>query len=478
MRQTDDNDESPGRDRDARMLQAGEKILANERRLAGFQAASLALAPIVGATAADEGQLIGEELHERLQALGEHLRSAESWPREGETAIRETAALADAFDRLDADLARYAALLCSALDSVPRSRLHSGAAVETAQHAGIASLVDFVLDTDPDLERYATVTDRLVTLLSTAEQGRRRCVVCDPTTLTPSLNARCERAAANAALELSAIESEFLEAARRFEEGHSEDILLAMDERKSGLGAAILAPRVLRAVVFFNAAAWTDSLDRRGWGPGEVGVDRGDEAVEGAAAPIAADGAEPRPRALDARPEAPRREEPDAGPDPGTEGTGPLPATADADVSEVRWRIDPPSAEPPPARREEATPEAQRTRLRLLVMGASLAAVLLLATRVGWLGTGGDVQTLSEADLGAISAQLDSGYRDRDGTGTLFVGTVGADWKDLSSEEREQNAREIVSRLGESGLHEVLLYDDHQRVALHAAEGLPLQIGP
>ena len=87
------------------------------------------------------------------------------------------------------------------------------------------------------------------------------------------------------------------------------------------------------------------------------------------------------------------------------------------------------------------------------------------------------MQVLSELDLYTISAQLDSGYRDDFGPSPLFIGTVGAEWEQLSSAEREQSAREIVTRLGESGVREILVYDAGRRTALHFAEGLPLRIG-
>jgi hypothetical protein len=286
--------------------------------------------------------------------------------------------------------------------------------------------------------------------------------VLDPADLTPKVRSLGEHAAATSDLDLAGIEAEFVEAAKNCIGNFSEAVFDTVGARKAEIGIALLAPGVLRAAMYFNAVAWSEAF--LGENVESIECASGDEVrdVQPLAPPaneFASDDSVGGPATAELSQVAPRAAEPVA------------------DVSEVQWRIEPqPAVHLTP--RSDREPSSRRPAIRRAAAVVGLVALVLAAAQLGWFEARGSVRILSDVDLRAISSQLDSGYRGGFGTGSLFVGTVGTAWQNLSRAERERSAEQIVTRLEGAGLREILVYDERRRIALHFAEGLPLRIGP
>jgi len=156
------------------------------------------------------------------------------------------------------------------------------------ERRGVLDLLDLMLV--PEIEEQhesagrISAIDYLITLLCTAGTDADRNVPQDPIGLTPRLYALCERAGEQDHPELAEIEAEFY-AASDVSEGDARDEvrLRVLRQRKRELGASFFAPRVLRAVVTYNAAlsrcihhgVW----DSRDWGSLPRAAARPDDVV-------------------------------------------------------------------------------------------------------------------------------------------------------------------------------------------------------
>ena len=98
----------------------------------------------------------------------------------------------------------------------------------------------------------------------------------------------------------------------------------------------------------------------------------------------------------------------------------------------------------------------------LLAVGASLYFAQGKDTRVAFF---------SEAQLEAISPHIESGYRNGKGTGPAFVGTLRADWKTLSADQREASGRAIEEALLAQGISEFMFFDKRRQLMLRYAKG-------
>lgn len=150
---------------------------------------------------------------------------------------------------------------------------------------GVLDLLDLLVDFDCEIDErpeHVGAIDYVITLLATGERnGGAAQIRHDPVTLTPRLHALCQRveASEDAAL-LSEIETEFFAAARM----DREDVYVEMAQRtlrrrKFEIGQAFYAPKVLRAIVTYNAALLQQVSDEI-----SESQDWGTLPVEGAAA--------------------------------------------------------------------------------------------------------------------------------------------------------------------------------------------------
>jgi hypothetical protein len=457
---------SPPRNGDIPSPPSSDEIVERSERLADYEVAWRALAPLIRTTDAHAGRVVARELSDRIEALADQIRSARFWPEEASHVAADSDTLRFEIDRLDRDLDGYAMRLCDHVATASPDRLHGYYCREDPSvRAGVAALVDFVLDDDPTLEACGTVFEILVTLLSTGNQGGRRCIVRDPATLTKRLSDFSNLIAETSVADDSGIEQEFLDAARACESGCSDEFLRQMRDRKRELGRGILAPQVLRSVVFFNTASWIGASDIDA--PGADGTER----------------LESRGESYEAHAHAVATEHPASavgGPsrDPSTSAAQRLEPVPDAAVaSGVQWKLDPMPPSQGPATRVDPGRSTSQLSRSIAVLTA-VGAILVLGTQTWWSDVEGTVQHLSDAELQSISPQIASGYRSERGAGSLFIGTVGTAWGHLEPAERSRSVDEILSGLDESGLREILLYDDSRRIALHFAEGLPLRVGP
>ncbi len=140
---------------------------------------------------------------------------------------------------------------------------------------GLLDLLDLMLVAEIDGHEgfggRISALDYLITLLCSGGQGSERATLQDPVGLTPRLYALCERAGENDGPEFDEAEAEFHAAARVDEQAsRDEQELLELRRRKRELGEAFFVPRVLRAIVSYNAAlSWCIERgvhDSRDWG--------------------------------------------------------------------------------------------------------------------------------------------------------------------------------------------------------------------
>jgi hypothetical protein len=392
------------------------------------------------------------KIESALAALGDHVRSAATaGPSEDPASIREVEALRSAFCDIDAELTGASKPLLDTLDACPTARRHDAwLGTGAPRPDGAAVLLDLVLEDEVALPARLAIVEDLVMVLATDEEDGSRRVARDPATLTTRLRSVCEHSAAGAGRDLAAAESALIDAARRCEQEPADVVALAVDAQRSELGIALLAPRVLRALIFFDAA-FSRRLAVRSTLVGGADDDRAATSGVASSDPLPDS---PAIASMAANAVGIRA---DAG------GSAPEP---------VRWRI---SAQP-----AIAAP-APRPRRRRDVRSTAAGVVLAALVGVGlfsWLGADPIIHSVPRSELQALSPALDSGYRDQRGAGPLFIGTVAADWEFLPPDQRERNAWEIVDQLTDSGVREIVLYGSERRIAMHYADGLPIRITP
>ena len=79
---------------------------------------------------------------------------------------------------------------------------------------------------------------------------------------------------------------------------------------------------------------------------------------------------------------------------------------------------------------------------------------------------------LSPVELSAISTHLTFGYRDGEGAGPSFIGTLGPSWEQLSAAEQRAEAERLVQALHGTGVREVMTFDRARRLEIQAASGV------
>ncbi len=378
-----------------------------------------------------------------LDELADHLHSARvAGPVGVPERVREVQSLRHALGEIDERLAKESETLLSALEGCGTKRRREQWLAVPTPPEGADVLLDLLLENEAELPSRLSVVEDLVLVLATEEQRGTRRVVRDPASLTTRLREACGRSAASVGKDLAGAEAALLSAARSCEQEPPESVLRAVEEQRQSLGLEILAPRILRAVIFFDTALWNRLSVRRDGVPARAveDVNARDATTEpdrSVRVPVASDDAD---------------------------ALAPAPET-------VRWRLDARPA-PPPVKRSH-----RRRDLRPLAAGIVIAVCTGLGL-FAWIGSIPTVENLPRSQLHSVSTVLDSGYRDQRGTGPLFIGSVAADWEFLRPEQRETSAWEIIDHLTEAGVHEILLYGAERRIAMHYAEGLPVRITP
>lgn len=444
---------------------------ARQQRLAALRAASRVLAASLAPNDARRVESFAADLHEQLATFAGQVHSAGAGLPDIALRNREAASLSDELARLDAALDRLAHSLRVVIDAIPRVQLRAlldGCGNERRDE--VIALLEVLLEDESQIARRTDVTLSLVTWASSESRDGHRRVVRDPATLTPGLRAFAERCAARADADLASAEQEFVAAARRWTATPGAAVIDEMDARKAALGVGLFAPRLLRAVVFYEATLANSGAVRHEF---EIGPEALEPTARSQASESSSSSAwaaiESSQTELTGSPPARRATAPVS--------SAPLASTA-ADPADVRWQIHDAPREVPVAPVEPGKLRgALAVHWKSAAKATGIAALLAFAANVWW-GRVGDVRELSKHDLAAISASLVSAYRDHGGADSLFIGTVGPEWLDQSLSQRESDAKKIVEKLQHTGVREVLLYDGARRVAVHHAEGLPLHVGP
>jgi len=100
---------------------------------------------------------------------------------------------------------------------------------------------------------------------------------------------------------------------------------------------------------------------------------------------------------------------------------------------------------------------------RLIVAALLTAAIAFFA-----IGSNREFDGLNHEQLEALSPYLLDGKRTGAGTGSSFVGTIDERWVSLPRLERDGVARQLVRRLREQGMHQVMIYDAENRIRVQA----------
>ncbi len=229
-------------------------------RLRALRSAFGALAPSAVSETGHAIAAAGRDLTQRLSQAG---RERDSLAPAGQDGI--DAAL-DAFESSMRALAR----------GVPVPQLRSTLPGRlSSDRRSVLDLLDLLLGAglhgDPDWSNRVGTLDYLITLLCTHGARRSGGVTHDPIALTPRLSEVCARAEEIVDARLDDAEAEFFAAASMDRESLRQEFQRrTWRERKVDLGELFFAPRILRAIITYNAAllsrATDEILDAGDWG--------------------------------------------------------------------------------------------------------------------------------------------------------------------------------------------------------------------
>jgi hypothetical protein len=88
---------------------------------------------------------------------------------------------------------------------------------------------------------------------------------------------------------------------------------------------------------------------------------------------------------------------------------------------------------------------------------------------------GSGLERWSRDQLSEISPYLARGKRDSAGSGRAFIGTIDESWLTLPPNERGQAADELVLRLRELGIRQIMIYDDGDDLRIQALGSQPVR---
>ena len=460
---------------------------------------------------------------------------------------------------------------------------------------GLLDLLDVLIGSDPTEFEKATdrigAIDYLMTLLCTSGESSDGAIRHDPVTLTPRVEAVCQRAEEASGAQFPEVEAEFFAASTMSGEDLREEFALrTLRSRKAELGPAFFVPRILRAVVTYNAVLLdrvaAEILDSGDWGfVGNFGTESAatdesstsvfaGESLRAIAQSIRLRAADEKAQstpgdpisqiawALDFDYLAPNELKALLGPDVATEedvlGTAILVGLlcrslavlsvelqavgiSPDDVSDY-WTLELSSifqeqinqsiskdaykvacalselknkflsapvadqfrqqkeiANPSPAtipKRPVPPPKRKESTARDLVMDALDASRTdsaqrknnLSVSEIPWLriaqvaiavgmfifagsfffGSAQDLDRWSSEELESVSPFLSRGGRNQAGQGPAFVGRVDEEWIDLSASDRLEAADQLVDRLRERGLSQIMIYDRNKELRIQA----------
>jgi len=106
-----------------------------------------------------------------------------------------------------------------------------------------------------------------------------------------------------------------------------------------------------------------------------------------------------------------------------------------------------------------------------LAAAMTIAALLFLSSQ-----NDRDLDRWSGDELAAVSPYLDQGRRNGSGIGPAFIGGIDDDWLTLPPAEREASAEELVYRLKELGIQQVMIYDSDRTLRIQSIGTQPVRV--
>jgi hypothetical protein len=194
------------------------------------------------------------ELQERVQELGSRVRHVATPDEEAQEDSR--AVLRPSLEAVDWELDDFSRELLSLVSELSMSQLRATLpALQARNPDELLALLDVCITDERNISRRLSLLDYLITLASTDTDSALKRVARDPATLTPALEALCEKAGVCPADAVAELTSEFDAGRAAIERG--EPIGPArqhLRRLKKTAAARLLAPKVLRANVAFNVS--------------------------------------------------------------------------------------------------------------------------------------------------------------------------------------------------------------------------------
>jgi hypothetical protein len=220
------------------------------RRYASLRSAVRALSPALS----PEKSL---ELQERVQELSGRIRLATSPETEGSKQEPEVALLA-ALESVDRELDEFHGELLSLVSDLPLSQVRATLPpVQEKNPDEVLALLEVCTGDDRGIMQRLSLLDYVITLASAETDAGRKRVALDPATLTPGVEALCEKANRYPTDEVVELVREFHSVREKVERGEPLGPLRKRARQvKRVAQARLLAQEVLRAAVACNVALW------------------------------------------------------------------------------------------------------------------------------------------------------------------------------------------------------------------------------
>lgn len=122
-----------------------------------------------------------------------------------------------------------------------------------------------------------------------------------------------------------------------------------------------------------------------------------------------------------------------------------------------------------------ASAVAARFSVARFVQAALVLLALAAAGHLYFASAERDLHAFSRDQLGIVSPHLVEGHRNGRGHGPGFVGTLDDSWESLAPDERRSAAEQLVSRLREHGLDQVMIYDRDHALRIQAIGSQPVR---
>ena len=196
------------------------------------------------------------ELQERVQELGSRVRHVATPDKEAQEGSR--AVLRPSLEAIDWELDDFSRELLSLVSELSMSQLRATLpALQARNPDELLALLDVCIADERNLSRRLNLLDYLITLASTDTDSALKRVARDPATLTPALEALCEKAGVCPAEAVAELTREFDAGRAEIERGEPIGPARQQLRRlKKTAATRLLAPQVLRANVAFNGALW------------------------------------------------------------------------------------------------------------------------------------------------------------------------------------------------------------------------------